>query len=73
MVIEREMVERLVQHKHCRECGRAIPAKDVFCSGDCESGHKRTLKRKKNQLLLLYVSSVVILILILFLSWGWPI
>jgi predicted nucleic acid-binding Zn ribbon protein len=66
------MVERLVQHKHCRECGRAVPAKDVFCSEDCESGHRMKLKKKKNQLLLLYVGSIVILMLVLLLSWGWP-
>jgi predicted nucleic acid-binding Zn ribbon protein len=66
------MVERLVQHKHCMGCGRAIPAKDVFCTEDCEDEHKRTLRRKKNQLLLLYISSIVILVLVLLLSWGWP-
>ncbi len=71
-MIERTMVERLVQHKHCRECGRAIPAKDIFCSKDCEDDHRRRLKKKKNQLLLLYVSSFVILIIILLMSWGWP-
>ena len=71
-MIERAMVERLVQHKHCRQCGRAVPGKDIFCSKDCENDHKRMLKKKKNQLLLLYVSSFVILILILLLSWGFP-
>jgi len=71
-MIERAMVERLVQHKHCRHCGRATPAKDIFCSEDCESDHKRMLRKKKNQLLLLYVSSIVVLVLILLLSWGLP-
>ncbi|MFQ5909602.1 MAG: DUF2116 family Zn-ribbon domain-containing protein [Thermoplasmata archaeon] len=66
------MVERLVQHKHCRDCGRAIHAKDVFCSKDCEDEHRRLLRRKKNQLLLLYVSSIIIVILVLVLSLGWP-
>lgn len=65
------MVEKLVQHKHCRECGRAIPSKELYCSEECESSHKTTLRKKKNQLLLLYVVSVVILLMVLLLSWGW--
>lgn len=71
-MIERTMVERLVQHRHCMGCGRAIPAKDVFCTEDCENAHKKRLRRKKNQLLLLYIGSIVILVLVLILSWGWP-
>ncbi|MFQ6127416.1 MAG: DUF2116 family Zn-ribbon domain-containing protein [Thermoplasmata archaeon] len=72
-MIEQAMVERLIQHKHCLGCGRAIPTKDIFCSKECENDHKRRLKRKKNQLLFLYVGSIIILILILLLSWGWQV
>ncbi|MFQ6106912.1 MAG: DUF2116 family Zn-ribbon domain-containing protein [Thermoplasmata archaeon] len=64
------MVERLVQHRHCRECGRAISASDVFCSKDCENEHRRRLRKKKNQLLLLYLGSIIVVIVVLLLSWG---
>ena len=30
------MAERLLQHKHCRNCGKAIPAEDNFCDDKCQ-------------------------------------
>ncbi len=62
------MVERLAQHRHCRNCDKAIPYKDEFCDEKCESDWKTNMKKKKNQLTYFYVIMVVIMILAISLT-----
>ena len=57
------MPERLAQHKHCLTCGKAVSPKVEYCSEECETERMNTLKKKRKQLLILYIGSVVILIL----------
>lgn len=57
------MPERLVQHKHCLTCGRAISAREEYCSEECEAERISTLRKKKKQLLILYIGSVIVLLL----------
>ncbi len=56
------MKEKIPQHHHCRNCGKAYVGDSGYCSPECEHGSKETLAKKKRQLLLLYVISVIILI-----------
>ncbi|MGD1061288.1 MAG: DUF2116 family Zn-ribbon domain-containing protein [Methanomassiliicoccales archaeon] len=56
------MVEKIPQHRHCRSCGKAFIGKDEFCSEECKAASHSRMKKKKNQLLLLYVFSFVVLI-----------
>jgi len=53
------------QHTHCITCGRAIPLNEKFCSEECERAHKETIRKKKNQLLILYVAAIGIMLLAL--------
>ncbi|MCD6312542.1 MAG: DUF2116 family Zn-ribbon domain-containing protein [Thaumarchaeota archaeon] len=48
----------MIDHRHCRICGKAIPPGREFCSDECENVHRRAearQKRMRNILLILYV------------------
>jgi len=62
------MNQKIAQHRHCRSCGKAFVGEDRYCSDDCREGNEHTLKRKKRQLLILYIVSVAIMIGALLLS-----
>ncbi len=62
------MVEKVAQHRHCKECDKAIPYKDEFCDDKCRTDHKGTIQKKKRQLTYFYVIMVVIMILAIALS-----
>ena len=62
------MNQKIAQHRHCRSCGKAFVGDGKYCSEDCEMGNEQTLRKKKRQLLILYVASVVIMIGALVLS-----
>ncbi len=62
------MNQKIAQHKHCRSCGKAFVGDKRYCSDECEEVGEQTLKRKKHQLLILYVVSVIIMIGALLLS-----
>jgi predicted nucleic acid-binding Zn ribbon protein len=62
------VVERVAQHRHCRECRTAVPPREEFCSDACREAFVGKLARKRRQLLMLYLGSVVVLVLaVLFL------
>jgi predicted nucleic acid-binding Zn ribbon protein len=56
------MNEKIAQHRHCRQCGKAFVGNDPFCSVECKGTNSTNLKKKKRQLLMLYVISALILI-----------
>lgn len=62
------MNQKIAQHRHCRSCGKAFVGDGKYCSEDCEKGNEQSLRKKKRQLLTLYVASVVIMIGALVLS-----
>ncbi|HEY3419113.1 MAG TPA: DUF2116 family Zn-ribbon domain-containing protein [Methanomassiliicoccales archaeon] len=55
--------DKIAQHKHCRECGKAFVGDDRFCSEECGSSNKGVMQKKKKQLMMLYVVSFVVLII----------
>lgn len=57
------MVERLPQHRHCKNCDRAIPYKDKFCDGTCENEFKGKLGAKKRQLIYFYFAMVAVFVI----------
>lgn len=58
------MVERIVQHRHCKECGKVVVREEEFCDDDCETTYKTRLRRKARQLLWIYVGSIVAIVLL---------
>ena len=62
------MVERVGQHRHCKNCDKAIPYKDEYCDEKCETEWKKQMRTKKNQLTYFYVLMVVIMIIAITLT-----
>ncbi len=59
------MAEKLLQHRHCRSCNKAILPDLDFCNDDCMSQHKERMRKKRNQLLLLFAFAVGMMLLTL--------
>ena len=59
------MPEKIPPHKHCKECGKAIPIDATFCSSQCETQHRMKLRRRRNQLYTYYLMMILLLIVIL--------
>jgi predicted nucleic acid-binding Zn ribbon protein len=55
------MADRIPQHKHCRQCGKAFIGDEQYCSAECGSQGKDILKKRKRQLIILYVLTMFIL------------
>lgn len=59
-------VDRIIQHKHCTNCGRAMPPEKKYCSDRCETEFV-TLQRNKRKALyanyIMIAALVVVLIL----------
>jgi predicted nucleic acid-binding Zn ribbon protein len=56
------LVERVGQHRHCRNCERAIPYKNEFCDDNCQTEWKGKMGSKKRQLTFFYILMVIIMI-----------
>jgi len=64
------MAEKLVQHRHCQTCLKAIPLGEEFCNDECRDKWNQMIKanRKKNLIVWAWLmAAVVILILIMFI------
>jgi predicted nucleic acid-binding Zn ribbon protein len=61
------MVEKVGQHRHCRNCEKAIPFKDEFCDEECETDWKTKMSSKKRQLIYFYGLMVFIMVIAVFL------
>lgn len=59
------VVEKIPQHKHCHQCGKAFIGKGDYCSTECTKEGEELLKKKKRQLLVLYAVTFIILIVAL--------
>ena len=60
------MAEKLLQHKHCRNCGKAIPADEIFCDTVCKGQHTEMMKKKKNQMMIMMFFAVAMMFYALF-------
>lgn len=58
------MAERLVQHKHCPMCGKAMSASKEFCSDECEQAREAKQRERKRTLYTFY--ALIALMIVLF-------
>ena len=63
-------VERIPQHRHCRDCEKAIPADQEYCSKECEEHRSSAVRAKKRQLQIFYVVMIVIFIFAIMISFA---
>ena len=64
---------RIVDHRHCRICGKAIPPNQEFCSENCRSISERMearQRRMRNLLIIMYVAVFLIIFIMLALRVG---
>jgi predicted nucleic acid-binding Zn ribbon protein len=43
------MAEKLIQHRHCRVCEKAIPANEEFCNEECKDKWNQMVKANKKK------------------------
>lgn len=53
------MTEKIPQHRHCANCKRAFVGEGRYCSEECGTTSTADLKKRKRQLIFLYVVSVI--------------
>ncbi len=58
------MAERLVQHKHCPVCGKAMSATRETCSDECDAERGVQLKSRKRTLYMFYVAMAVMVVVL---------
>ncbi|MGQ9583453.1 MAG: DUF2116 family Zn-ribbon domain-containing protein [Thermoplasmatota archaeon] len=62
---------KIPQHKHCMVCGKAIRAREQYCSEECEREWARASRTKRNLQMVLYISmAVMIVVLVLSMTRG---
>ncbi len=59
---------KLLQHRHCQVCSKAIPLSEEFCSEECKIEFDKMVKKRKNFLYLFY-GMVVIFIIVMIISY----
>ena len=68
---KKEKKARIVDHRHCRICGRAIPPDREICSENCMQVQARIearQKRMRNIMLIMYAVIFIIFFMLLFLG-----
>ncbi len=60
------MTEKILQHKHCSICGKAIPVDETFCSDECKEKWGAMMKKRKMMMYIMYGMIAVFIVLILF-------
>ena len=64
------MTEKILQHKHCNICGKAVPAEETFCSDECKEKWDAMVKKRKMMMYIMYGMIAVFIVLILYTSRG---
>ena len=57
---------KLLQHRHCQVCSKAIPISEEFCSEECKIEFDNMVKKRRNFLYLFYAMIVVFIVVFLF-------
>ena len=65
-----DTVERIPQHRHCVNCGKAFVGEGRFCSESCKETASDEVKGKLKKLGLIWVAIVVVTIVLVVLTLG---
>lgn len=63
-----ETVERIPQHRHCENCGKAFVGEGRFCSPACKETATDEVKGKMRKLGLIWVACVVVVVVCVVLT-----
>jgi predicted nucleic acid-binding Zn ribbon protein len=59
---------KLLQHRHCQVCSKAIPMSEEFCSEGCKAEFEAMVKKRKNYIYIIY-GTMILIIAVMFLSY----
>ena len=62
------MVDRIAQHRHCKNCDKAISYKDKFCDEECEKAFKTQASSEKKKLYYFYALMAAIFVVAMILT-----
>jgi predicted nucleic acid-binding Zn ribbon protein len=58
------MAERLVQHKHCPVCGKAMSSSKETCSSECADRREVQIRERKRTMYIFYASIAVLVVVL---------
>jgi predicted nucleic acid-binding Zn ribbon protein len=56
---------KLLQHRHCQVCSKAIPLSEEVCSEECRAEFDALVKKRRNFLYIFYAMIAVFIIFLL--------
>ncbi|MCL2510281.1 MAG: DUF2116 family Zn-ribbon domain-containing protein [Methanomassiliicoccaceae archaeon] len=59
-----DVPEKIPQHRHCRNCGKAFTADGDFCSDECKNYTGAEAKKKLRKLLYIWLAIVGVTIVV---------
>ncbi|WP_455392702.1 DUF2116 family Zn-ribbon domain-containing protein [[Eubacterium] cellulosolvens] len=59
---------KLLQHRHCQVCSKAIPISEEFCSEECKVEFEALIKKRKTYIYIIY-ATMILIIAVMFLSY----
>jgi predicted nucleic acid-binding Zn ribbon protein len=59
---------KLLQHRHCQVCSKAIPISEEYCSDECKVEFEALMKKRKNYIYIIY-ATMILIIVVMFLSY----
>jgi predicted nucleic acid-binding Zn ribbon protein len=63
-----EPTERIPQHKHCVQCGRAYVGEGRYCSDACKESKANELKKTKRNLTYIWLIAVAVMVVVIIYS-----
>ncbi len=62
------VMPKIIPHKHCVVCGKAIEAHEVYCSDDCEKSMKDSQKKQR----IFFIVLFALILFMMFISYMAP-
>ena len=59
---------KLLQHRHCQVCSKAIPYNEEYCSSECKTEFEALVKKRKGYIYIIY-GTMILIIVVMFLSY----
>ena len=59
---------KLLQHKHCQVCSKAIPMSEEFCSEECKVEFEALVKKRRSYIYIMY-GMIILIIVVMLLSY----
>lgn len=59
---------KLLQHRHCQVCSKAIPLSEEYCSEECKVEFEAVIKKRRTYIYLMY-GMIILIIVVMILSY----